>query len=81
VEGYRKMPVINNEDDHFDFDNERNNFSTSIENYISWGYLDFRFPGETDYVEGYQSVPVDWGVNSTRKKAFFNKVAEITGNL
>jgi len=81
VKGFRKMPVVNNEDDHYNFDNEENNFSTSIENYISWGYLDFRFPGETDYVEGFQSVPVDWGVNSVRKKAFFNKVAEITGNL
>jgi len=81
VEGYRKMPVINNEDDHFDFDKERYNFKTSIENYISWGYLDFRFPGETDYKEGYQSVPVDWGVNSDRKRTFFNKVGEITGKL
>lgn len=79
VKGYRPMPVINNEDDHFDFDRERNNITVSIENYISWGYLDFRFPGETDYVEGYQSVPVDWGINSERKKAFFNKLAEITG--
>ena len=73
------MPVINNEDDHYDFDNEVNNFSVSIENYVSWGYFDFRFPGETDFVEGYQSVPVDWGINSKRKKAFFNKVAEVTG--
>ena len=79
VAGYRKMPVINNEDDHFDFDKETNNFSTSIENYVSWGYLDFRFPGETDYKEGYQSVPVDWEINSERKKGFFNLVKEITG--
>ncbi len=80
VAGYRKMPVINNEDDHFDFNKETNNFSTSIENYVSWGYLDFRFPGETDYNEGFQSVPVDWGINSERKKGFFNLVKEITGN-
>ena len=73
------MPVINNEDDHFDFDREANNFSTSIENFVWWGYLDFRFPGETDYKEGYQSVPVDWGINSERKKGFFNLVKEITG--
>ncbi len=79
TEGYHKMPVINNEDDHFDFDKEVNNFTTSIKNYVSWGYFDFRFPGETDIKEGYQSVPVDWGINSDRKKAFFNKVKEITG--
>ena len=79
VEGYLNKPIINNEDDHFNFDQEVNNFSTSIENYVSWGYLDFRFPGETDYIEGYQSIPVDWGINSDRKKAFFNYVKEITG--
>jgi len=79
VEGYRLMPVVINEDDHYDFDKEVSNFAVALKNYVSWGYFDFRFPGETDYVEGYQSVPVDWGINSDRKKAFFNKVAEITG--
>lgn len=79
VKGYRNKPIINNEDDHYNFDQEVNNFSTSLKNYVSWGYLDFRFPGETDYIEGYQSVPVDWGINSDRKKAFFNYVKEITG--
>jgi hypothetical protein len=80
VEGYRSMPVIINEDDHYHFDKEVNNFTVAIENYVSWGYFDFRFPGETDFVEGYQSVPVDWGINSKRKKTFFNKVAEVTGS-
>lgn len=79
VNGYRKMPIINNEDDHFDFEKDVNNFTTSIKTYVSWGYLDFRFPGETDYEKGYQSVPVDWGINSERKKGFFNLVKEITG--
>jgi len=79
VDGYRLMPVVNNEDDHFEFDKETNNFTTSIRNYVSWGYFDFRFPGETNYQEGFQSVPVDWGIHSERKKAFFNQVKEITG--
>ena len=79
VGGYRKMPVIINEDDHFDFEKESCNFTTAVKNYVSWGYFDFRFPGETDFHEGFQSVPVDWGINSGRKKAFFNKVKEITG--
>jgi hypothetical protein len=81
VEGYRLMPIVNNEDDHFDFDKETNNFTTSVKNYVSWGYFDFRFPGETNYQEGFQSVPVDWGIHSERKKAFFNQVKEITGGL
>ena len=79
VNGYRVMPIINNEDDHYDFEKENNNFITSIRNYVSWGYFDYRLKGETDYREGYQSLPVDWGINSERKKAFFNKVKEITG--
>lgn len=81
VEGYRLMPVINNEDDHFDFEKEENNFTTSIKGYCSWGYFDYRLKGETDYKEGFQSVPVDWGINSERKKGFFNKVKEITGGI
>ena len=73
------MPVVINEDDHFDFDKDENNFTAAIRNYVSWGYFDFRFKGETDPREGYQIVPVDWGINSERKKGFFRKVREITG--
>jgi hypothetical protein len=79
VESYRNMPIVNNEDDHFDFEKDTNNLIVSVKNYVSWGYFDFRFKGETDYTEGYQSVPVDWGINSARKKGFFNKLKEITG--
>jgi hypothetical protein len=79
VNGYHKMPVIINEDDHFDFEKDTSNFTTAIEEYVSWGYFDFRFPGETDHSEGFQSVPVDWGIHSARKKSFFKKVLEITG--
>jgi hypothetical protein len=81
VEGYRTMPIINNEDDHFDFDKEDNNFIASVKNYCSWGYFDYRLKGETDYKEGFQTVPVDWGINSERKKGFFNLVKEITGGI
>ena len=81
VDGYRRMPVVINEDDHFDFDFENNNFTVSVKNYVSWGYFDFRFPCETDFKEGFQSVPVDWRINSKRKKAFFEKVKEITGGI
>ena len=78
VEGYRTMPVVVNEDDHFDFDKEKNNFVAAVEKYASWGYFDFRKDGEA-FAVGYQTVPVDWGINSDRKKEFFNKVKEITG--
>ena len=44
--------------------------------YASWGYFD---PGESDYRDGYQCPPVNWGINTARKRAFFARVREITG--
>ncbi len=76
--GYRPMPIVNNEDDHFDFDKSENNLLSAVEHYCSWGYFDFRH-GDDPPECGYQSVPVDWRIASDRKKAFFAKVAEITG--
>jgi hypothetical protein len=78
VEGYRTMPVVVNEDDHFEFEKDKNNFVAAVEKYVSWGYFDYRKDGE-DFEVGYQTVPVDWKINSDRKKSFFNKVREITG--
>ena len=75
---YQNIPIINNEDDHYDFEKETNNMIVSIKNYVSWGYFDFRFKGETDINEGYQTIPVNWDISSTRKKAFFAKLREIT---
>ena len=77
VPGYRTMPILFNEDDHFDFDKPLNNFVAAIGEYASWGYFD---PGENNYCDGYQSVPVQWGLNTERKKAFFEKVREIAGD-
>lgn len=79
VEGYTPKPIIFNEDDHFNFDKDQNNFVSALKGYASWGFFDFRMKDES-YADGYQSVPVDWGINSTRKKAFFNLLREITGN-
>ncbi|MGC3966564.1 MAG: hypothetical protein QM775_04100 [Pirellulales bacterium] len=79
VDGYRPMPVVFNEDDHFDFDQPRYNLLASVEGYASWGYFDFR-RNNKKLEEGYQSVPVNWGISSPRKKAFFAKLAEITGS-
>jgi hypothetical protein len=41
--------------------------------------FDYRLPGEAPEC-GYQSVPVDWGINAPRKRAFFNLVADMTGS-
>ena len=80
VEGYRKTPILFNEDDHFDFDRPRNNFTAAVAEYASWGYFDFRMKGE-GFDEGYQSVPVNWGISSARKRGFFQLIGEMTGSI
>lgn len=77
---WRPMPIVFNEDDHFDFDQPRNNFTAAVRAGASWGFFDFRMKGE-GFADGYQSVPVDWGIHSPRKKGFFAKLHEITGGL
>jgi hypothetical protein len=78
VPGYRDMPILFNEDDHFDFDKPANNFVAAVGEYASWGYFDFRMKDEK-FDDGYQSVPVNWGISSPRKKGFFKLLSEITG--
>lgn len=78
VGGARGKPIVFNEDDHFDFDQPRNNMLAALAEYASWGYFDYRMKQE-GFDEGYQSLPVNWGISSARKRGFFNKVKEITG--
>ncbi len=78
VDGYRPMPVLFNEDDHFDFGKPTNNFLAAVAESASWGYFDFRMEDE-GYNEGYQSVPVNWQTSSARKQGFFQLLSEITG--
>jgi hypothetical protein len=70
VKGYRPMPILFNEDDHFDFDKPENNFVSALSEYCGWGYFD---------PDGYQCPPVSWGLNTDRKKAFFGLLKEVTG--
>ncbi|MGN6757634.1 MAG: hypothetical protein ACTHMJ_14725 [Thermomicrobiales bacterium] len=82
--GYRPMPIVFNEDDHFNFDQPANNFLTAIAHRASWGFFD---PAEgaggrgahSDYVGGFQNVPVNWTINTDRKRAFFALAREIAG--
>jgi hypothetical protein len=76
LDGYRPMPILFNEDDHFDFDRPVNNMTAAIGRYASWGFFD---PGANDYRDGYQCPPVNWGINTSRKRAFFELLREITG--
>lgn len=77
--GYRDQPILFNEDDHFDFDNPANNFLAAVGEYAGWGYFDYRMKDE-GFAEGYQSVPVDWGIGSGRKRAFFELLEKVTGS-
>jgi hypothetical protein len=76
VPGYRPMPIVFNEDDHFDFDKPACNLSMAIGEYASWGFFD---PGQGNYRDGYQCPPVNWSINTDRKAAFFRLLSQITG--
>ena len=76
---WRTMPVLFNEDDHFDFDQPMNNFIAAVSEHASWGYFDYRMKGE-GFDEGYQSMPANWKSSSDRKRGFFKLCAEITGS-
>jgi hypothetical protein len=75
VSGYKPKPILFNEDDHFEFEKPNNNFTAAIGEYASWGYFD---PGKNNYQDGYQSPPVNWGLNTERKRAFFDLLRQIT---
>ena len=82
---YTEKPILFTEDDHFEFDKPENNLLSALSEYASWGYFD---PGDAvggksefgDYQDGYQNVPVNWGINTDRKRGFFGLLAEITGH-
>jgi hypothetical protein len=76
VPGYTPKPILFNEDDHYLFDQPENNFTAAIGEYASWGYYD---QGTNNYADGYQSPPVNWGINTDRKKEFFRLAGEMSG--
>lgn len=66
------MPICINEDSIC-----VTNLFAALDAYAPWGYYD---QGVNNYWDGYQSVPVNWGINTPNKRAFFDAVAEVTGN-
>jgi hypothetical protein len=78
ISEYRGQPVVFNEDDHFDFELPDNNMLAALDEHASWGFFDYRMKGES-YSDGYQSVPVDWGIHSARKHGFFSLLRQVTG--
>lgn len=78
VAGFTTRPILFNEDDHENFDQPTNNFAAAVAEHVSWGWFDYRRKGEA-MNEGYQSPPVNWGISSERKRAFFKLCADIAG--
>ena len=85
LKAYRPMPIVFNEDDHYEFDKPANNMLNALKAHASWGYFDFRrvkgqrgSDVDEPFEDGFQSVPVDWKVSSERKKAFFELLSKIT---
>ena len=81
---YRPMPIVFNEDDNDGFDEPANDLVAAVEHHASWGFYD---PGagaggyhtRGNYVDGFQNVPINWTINTERKRGFFRLVREITG--
>ncbi len=93
TDGYRQRPrpIVVNEDSVF-----VDNLEAAVAEGCSWGFYcqgygsdyrdltDWTVRGrETRFedLSGYQTLPVNWGINTPVKRAFFEKVKEITGGL
>ncbi|MDP9222553.1 MAG: glycoside hydrolase family 5 protein [Actinomycetota bacterium] len=50
----------------------------AIAHKVSWGYFD---QGANDYVDGFQSPPVNWRINTSLKRAFFRRASEYATGL
>jgi hypothetical protein len=85
----RPRPVLINEDSIF-----TENLEAAVEQYASWGFycqgygsryqdrMDWKERDREDRYEdlsGFQTVPVNWGINTANKRRFFDKIEEITG--
>ena len=74
------MPTLFNEDDNTDFDRPSNDLIAAVEQHASWGFYD---PGEdargyhvsSSYTDGFQNVPINWTINTERKRGFFTLCA------
>ena len=80
--GYTPKPIMFTEDDHYGFEVPFNNYMAAVREYASWGYFDAGggAGGSSsfgDYRHGYQNVPINWSINTPRKRAFFNLTRRI----
>lgn len=68
-----------------------------LDEHCSWGYYDQGYGCDQTQVKhdwkahsrearyedlsGFQTVPVNWGINTEHKRAFFGRIAEVTGSI
>jgi hypothetical protein len=64
-------PIVFNEDS-----TSLGNMDAALVAGAGWGYHD---KGDNDYVNGFQAPPVNWGINTDTKAAFFEAVAQAAG--
>ncbi len=64
-------PIVVNEDS-----TALPSFEAAVAAGASWGYYD---QGLGNYRDGYQSLPINWGMNTPEKRAFFDRVLELAG--
>jgi hypothetical protein len=65
-------PIIFNEDSTSTAD-----FQAATNAFASWGYFD---AGANNYVDGFQSPPTNWSINTIAKQNFFNVLASLAGS-
>ncbi|HYP14785.1 MAG TPA: hypothetical protein VEQ63_12730 [Bryobacteraceae bacterium] len=65
-------PLMINEDGVSTF-----NLQAAVEERVGWGFYD---QGTNNYVDGFQSPPVNWRISSPVKWLFFEQVARLTGS-
>ena len=55
-------------------------FTAALSGRAGWGYFD-PGPGLSpgNYTDGYQNVPVNWAINTPRKRGFFDLLRQVTG--
>jgi hypothetical protein len=77
IHAYRRSagdarPLLVNEDGISSF-----NLQAATREHVGWGYYD---QGLNNYRDGFQSPPVNWGINTLAKWLFFDQVARLTGS-
>eukprot|EP01084_Bolivina_argentea_P194601 333914_1 len=72
-------PILFTEDNNFNFNSTSNNFKSAIEGHASWGcMLTCNSNDGGDYQDAYQCPPTSWAIDTNRKAAFFEAVANYT---